>query len=89
VPPATLRELHRGELREAAHLLGRAMRDNPINVRAFGLDAERRSAALARFFGPVLRGLYRRGSILGAFRGVTMVGVCGMAPPGGWSARPA
>jgi ribosomal protein S18 acetylase RimI-like enzyme len=59
------------------------MRDNPINVRAFAMaDADRRGRALARFFRPFLRGLYRRGSIVGAFDGDTLVGVCGRATPG-------
>ena len=45
------------------------MCDNPANVRVFGIrDAERRCRALAQFFVPVLRGLYRRGVVLGAFR---------------------
>src|SRR6516164_7561573 len=83
LPPLTLLQLQRPELGEAARLLARGMRDNPANIRAFGIpDAERRSQALARFFGPVLRGLYQRGLIWGAFRDGTLVGVCGMAPPG-------
>jgi ribosomal protein S18 acetylase RimI-like enzyme len=78
-----LRELQPSELGEAARLVGRGMRDNSLNVRAFGTpDAERRCRALARFFAPVLRGLYRRGLILGAFGHGTLVGVCGMARPG-------
>jgi ribosomal protein S18 acetylase RimI-like enzyme len=82
-PPLILRELECADLSEAARLLGRGMRDNPNNIRVFGgADAERRCRALTRFFGPVLRGLFRRGSILAAFRGEAMVGVCGMAPPG-------
>jgi ribosomal protein S18 acetylase RimI-like enzyme len=81
--PLSLRELRRAELSEAARLLGRGMRDNPINARAFGAsDAGQRGRAMTRFFGPLVRGLYRRGTILAAFRGETMVGVCGMAPPG-------
>src|SRR5215831_2439809 len=80
---SSLRELQRAELKEAAQLLGRGMRDNPANVRAFGIrDADRRRRALTRFFVPVLRGLYRRGLILGAFRDGSLVGVCGMARPG-------
>jgi hypothetical protein len=79
----TLRHLQRAELGGAARLLGRGMRDNPANIRAFGIhDVERRSQALARFFGPVLRGLYQRGVIWGAFRDGTLVGVCGMARSG-------
>jgi len=78
-----IRELKPDELDDAARLLGRGMSDNPANVRAFGIqDVARRNRALARFFVPVLRGLYRRGSILGAFRGDILVGVCGMARPG-------
>src|SRR5215831_11377198 len=80
---AELRELRHVELREAARLVGSSMCSNPLNVTAFGItDAELRCRALTRFFRPVLRGLYRRGLILGAFRDGTLVGVCGMAPPG-------
>ena len=83
VLPLTRRQLQRSELGEAARLLGRGMRDNPANIRAFGIrDTERRSWALARFFRPVLHGLYQRGLIWGAFRDGTLVGVCGMARPG-------
>ena len=61
----------------------RGMCDNPANVRVFGIrDAERRCRALAQFFVPVLRGLYRRGVVLGAFREDALVGVCGIARPG-------
>lgn len=77
-----VRRLQREELVDAARLVGRGMNDNPANVRAFGMpDAEQRCRALARFFAPVLQGLYVRGSILGAFSGGTLVGVCGMARP--------
>jgi hypothetical protein len=59
------------------------MCDNPTDVRVFRITArEQRSRALARFFAPVLRGLYKRGLILGAFRGDSLVGVCSMARPG-------
>jgi ribosomal protein S18 acetylase RimI-like enzyme len=78
-----LLELNRAELAEAARLVGRGMCANPIMVWAFGIpDTERRCQALARFFVPVLHGLYRRGLILGAFRDGSLVGVCGMARPG-------
>jgi len=83
LPPLTLLQLQRSELPEAARLLGRGMCDNPANIRAFGIpDAERRSQALVRLFGPVLCGLYQRGLIRGAFREVTLVGVCGMVRSG-------
>ena len=78
-----IRELKEDELEDAAHLLGRGMRDNPVNIRTFGIrDADLRCRALTRFFVPVLRGLYQRGSIFGAFRDSLLVGVCGMARPG-------
>jgi ribosomal protein S18 acetylase RimI-like enzyme len=83
VSSVILRELPRAELGEAARLVGRGMRDNPSDVRIFRMpDAERRSQAMARFFMPVLHGLFRRGLILGAFRDNGLVGVCGMARPG-------
>jgi ribosomal protein S18 acetylase RimI-like enzyme len=78
----SLRALVPLELKGAAHLLSRGMRDNPVNVRAFGPQADRRRRAMARFFEPVVQGLHTRGRIVGAFRGSVLAGVCGMAPPG-------
>lgn len=78
-----LRNLPATELDQAARLVGRGMRDNPANVRAFGIeDPNQRSRSLVRFFRPVLRGLHKRGAIMGAFRNNVLVGVCGMARPG-------
>ena len=77
-----IRELQPSEITEAADLLSRGMNDNPINVAAFGSDAGRRQAALARFFRAAMQGTFRRGKLVGAFSGVTMLGVCGMTPPG-------
>ena len=78
-----IRQLKTDELEDAAHLLGRGMRDNPANVRTFGIrNTDRRCRALTRFFVPVLQGLYQRGLILGAFGEGSLVGVCGMARPG-------
>lgn len=79
---SVLRELRSPELFVAAQLLGRGMCDNPVNVQAFGHDGARRRRALMRFFLPVLRGLYRRGLILGAFSEGTLVGVSAVTPPG-------
>ena len=78
-----LGQLRRTDLRPAALILGRAMRDNPGHVRAFAIsDAERRRQALERFFRPVLLGLHQRGLIYGAYRDNELVGICGMARPG-------
>ena len=80
--PLRIRELGRADLEEAAQLLGRGMYNNPANIRAFAIsDAERRRRAVARFFRPVLHGLYLRGIVYGAFRSEDMVGVCGIARP--------
>lgn len=80
---ASIRELRRDELGDAAGLIGRSMCDNPSDVQVFRIpDAPGRSLALHRFFVPVLAGLYERGLVLGAFRDQVLVGVCGMARPG-------
>jgi len=79
----TLGQLRRTDLRPAAQILGRAMRDNPVHVRTFATaDAERRRRALERFFRPVLLGLHQRGLIYGAYRDDALVGICGIARPG-------
>jgi GNAT superfamily N-acetyltransferase len=78
-----IRELGLGGLDDAAALLSRGMRDNPLHVAAFGDDPAQRERALARFFAPALRGLHERGTILGCFGDGALLGVCGMAPPGG------
>jgi ribosomal protein S18 acetylase RimI-like enzyme len=77
-----VRELGRDELGGAAQLLGRGMRDNPINRRVFGDDPEDCGRALARFFVPVLKGVHRRGLVIGAWREDVLVGVSAAAPPG-------
>jgi GNAT superfamily N-acetyltransferase len=77
-----VRRLARDQLQEAARLLARGMRDNPVNAAAFGGDAERRVDALTRFFVPVVRGVDRRGIVMGAFTGDALVGVCAAARPG-------
>jgi hypothetical protein len=75
------RELSSHEIRSAARVLGRGMRDNPLHVGAFGADAVRRERALSLMFAPVLRQLMRKGVVSGAFVSGELVGVTGMAPP--------
>jgi ribosomal protein S18 acetylase RimI-like enzyme len=77
-----IRELHKSEIPQAAALLGRSMRDNPINVQAFGGDAARRERALAGFFEAVLRRARRRASVLATVHHQTVVAVAVQAPPG-------
>src|ERR1700733_3498479 len=82
-PTLTLRELRPADLEQAVQIVGRAMCDNPVNVRAFSIsDVERRCRALTRFFRPILRGLYHRGVIYGSYRDGALLGVCGIARPG-------
>ena len=81
--PLALRLLNSNEIEEGAILVARGMRDNPANMTVFRIsDGAQRSKAMGRFFVPVLRGLYRRGLVVGAFRSNRLVGVCGMARPG-------
>lgn len=82
VMAAILVKLERRDLPGAARLLGRGMRDNPINIRAFAIaDDNARERALARFFLPAMKGLFVRGEVLGAVLDDKLVGVCGLAPP--------
>lgn len=81
--PLVLRLLRKDELQEAAWVAGRGMCDNPANLRVFRIsNVDKRASKLGRFFGPVLRGVYERGFVLGAFCSDKLVGVCGIARPG-------
>jgi len=80
---ARLRNLQLVELDDAVRVVSDGMRNNPTNIRAFSIeDADQRARSLARFFTPLLRGLYKRGVVMGAFCDKALVGVCGMAQPG-------
>ena len=82
MPAVEVRELGAGHLDAAAKVVARGMRDNPLHLRTFGGDDERRERVLARFFRPVLGQYLPKGTILGAFQAGHLVGVCGMLPPG-------
>jgi len=91
VDPVEVRELSAAETDRAAEVLGRAMRDNPLHLQAFGPDPDARELTLTRMFQGVLPLYGPKGLILGAFvRGAaptpdtpeTLVGVCGMVRPG-------
>jgi ribosomal protein S18 acetylase RimI-like enzyme len=85
----TLGQLRRTDLRTAALIASRAMRDNPVHVRTFAIDdAERRRRALERFLMPILFGLYQRGLIYGAYLDDALVGICGIARPGFCQPKP-
>ncbi|WP_280381915.1 GNAT family N-acetyltransferase [Nocardia wallacei] len=76
-----MRDLGSAELGEAAGVLGRGMRENPIVVRVFGAEPASRERSLTRFFRFGLRGLVRQGTVAAAFRDGRLVGVCGMGRP--------
>ncbi|HSG00037.1 MAG TPA: GNAT family N-acetyltransferase [Vicinamibacterales bacterium] len=88
VPAAALviRELTAADLPAAAETLGRAMRDNPLHVRAYGPDPDRREGLLARQFSASLpRQLDAGGAILGAFdrrEPHALLGAAAFVPPG-------
>jgi ribosomal protein S18 acetylase RimI-like enzyme len=77
-----LRDLGEEELPSAARVLADGMRDNPLHIRVFGEDADRREEALARLFAAAIARVGSRGIVEGAFDGTTLVGVCGRVPPG-------
>ena len=77
-----VRDLRIEEIGDAAAVLSRGMRDNPIHERVFGADPDHREAALRRLFTALLAQDQRKGAVLGAFSSDTLVGVCAMVPPG-------
>lgn len=50
-----VRDLRAGERAAALALLARGMRDNPLNVAAYGPDPERRRRSLERVFATLFR----------------------------------
>ncbi|MEZ5320094.1 MAG: GNAT family N-acetyltransferase [Vicinamibacterales bacterium] len=84
-PAITVRPLTHAETGGAAVVLGRAMRDNPLHVRAFGDDGGHRERALTNLFSSTLpRQLASGGTILGAFDDEShqLVGVTAFVGPG-------
>jgi ribosomal protein S18 acetylase RimI-like enzyme len=76
-----VRQLGRGDLDEAAALLGRGMADNPVTVAAYQGDDETRP----RRHGALMRTLLRSAPSMrveGVHRGDTLVGVAASAQPG-------
>ena len=70
------------QLNTAARLCARSMRDNPIHVRVFGAEPERRLRRLQRFFSGLLPYVQRKGLLLAAHEGKNLIAVCGLLPPG-------
>ena len=78
----TVRELRPDDLHEAVAIIARGMRDNPLHVSALGRDTGTRAARLGRMFALAVPMIFKKGVLLGAFAGETLVGVAGMVPPG-------
>lgn len=80
--PLEIRELSRQEIRLAAGILARGMRDNPIHVKAFGADPQQRERRLTRFFAKVVPLIQAKGTVLGAYGDSILIAILGMVPPG-------
>jgi ribosomal protein S18 acetylase RimI-like enzyme len=78
----TVRELRPDDLALAIAITARGMRDNPLHVAALGHNTRTRAARLGRMFALALPMIFKKGVLLGAFAGDTLVGVAGMVPPG-------
>jgi ribosomal protein S18 acetylase RimI-like enzyme len=76
-----VRDLPPDEMNAAVGLLSRGMRDNPLNVAAYGSNAERRQRALEGMFATLFR-VFRTQRPLCALDGETLVAVGGVAPAG-------
>ena len=75
-----IRELGAAELGIAADLTARGMRDNPLDIAAFGFDSNRRVTRMRRMFRVAFPMISRKGLILGAFNGTALVGVAATVP---------
>jgi GNAT superfamily N-acetyltransferase len=77
----TVRELEADDLPAAIGIITRGMRDNPLHISALGFETDVREVRLHRMFTLALPMIFRKGVLLGAFDGDTLVGVAGMVPP--------
>jgi ribosomal protein S18 acetylase RimI-like enzyme len=82
-----VRDLRPGEMNAAVGLLSRGMRDNPLNVAAYGPNAARRQRALEGMFATLFR-VFPTQRPLCALDGETLVAVGGVAPAGTCRATP-
>lgn len=69
------------EIPAAAKLCAQAMLHNPIHIKVFGADEQRRLQRLQYFFPALLAYVYKKGQLEGAFDGQRLVGVMGALPP--------
>lgn len=76
-----VRDLRPEEAAEAAGVLARGMRDNPLHVAAYGTDPDRREHVHGKVCTFVLTSMSAQQPIV-AVEGETIVGVAGATPPG-------
>lgn len=80
-PPVEVRDQLPSELAAAVAVLASGMRDNPVNVAAYGEDPERRRRSLERMFATLFPVAGAERPIC-ALAGGAVVAVTGVAPPG-------
>lgn len=80
-PHVDVRLLDATERDAAAGVLAQGMRDNPINIAAFGANPARRRAGLERMFRTLLHAVPGQRPFAAVLDGA-VVGVCGLAVPG-------
>jgi len=78
----TIRDLGTDDLSAAVDVVARGMRDNPMNIAAFGDDACVRLDCVHGMFTIALPMILRKGGLLGAFDDQTLLGVAALVPPG-------
>lgn|SRR5829696_1011647 len=75
--------LHSSEVGEVVNVVARGFRDNPVGLAVFGVNPERRLHKMYRFISAAFALKDYSSHTLVARRGDgTIVGVCGMLPPG-------
>lgn len=77
-----IRILESSDLADAALVVTLAMASNPIVAASLDQQSFKKPDSLQNFFTMVVRGVFDRGQVLGAFEESTLVGVCGITPPG-------
>ncbi|HVX42727.1 MAG TPA: GNAT family N-acetyltransferase [Mycobacteriales bacterium] len=77
----SVRDLERGDIGAAVSLFAQAMRDNPVNVAAYGPDPERRIHLLEQLFA-TLFAVFPTRQVIGAYDGSTLLGAATVAAPG-------
>ena len=79
--PFAIKVLIADELGAATTLLAEGMRDNPLHVKAFGTNAQKRQRRLQRFIGQIVTHVHANGTLLGSFVNNELTAVAGMLKP--------